>query len=482
MEQLIQSFSALKFISNIEERSLKRNELFKDLTNVVNKSENITIDSIITHTDNWGEVVAFLICIHAKLNQCECYTGSILTMNRLRCICALTHHQSTYIRQLARLLLTIIVTKKIMLSDERDEVLSHVLSYRMDAKEGYDWVWDCLVKMAVKAEDAWLGSMVGQCVGDALGFIVEGHDASVCRHFVTEFVMMEQVPSWVRIQGMTFGQYSDDSQLARETYVAWRQAGGKIDPVVYGLRIACMFQPGHYRIVGYGATTAKAGEALFHGEHHSTTGSTTTHGNGSAMRSAPLGLLLAAHSDTDLIDAVTTYSSITHASPDCINGSLAIAFAAKASMATRHIRFDVKTFLDYVAKNVSDERYKNEIENIAILLTKGDDEAKTHIANYGVFKGEERWGDGISSGVMQSTLWALYSFCKYPDQYKECMATAIICGGDVDTTAAMAGALIGARIGIDQIPAVWKNTIHDLEDWKFDDVCKLVRDVYSKCI
>jgi ADP-ribosylglycohydrolase len=45
------------------------------------------------------------------------------------------------------------------------------------------------------------------------------------------------------------------------------------------------------RIVGYGKTCAQAGEALFNGADYKTTGCVTGHGNGSAMRSAPIGII-----------------------------------------------------------------------------------------------------------------------------------------------------------------------------------------------
>jgi ADP-ribosylglycohydrolase len=69
----------------------------------------------------------------------------------------------------------------------------------------------------------------------------------------------------------------------------------------YGDKLAGMFNPGNYRIVGYGKTCAPAGEALFNGADYKTTGCVTGHGNGSAMRSAPINYFSKA-SDADLID------------------------------------------------------------------------------------------------------------------------------------------------------------------------------------
>ena len=49
---------------------------------------------------------------------------------------------------------------------------------------------------------------------------------------------------------------------------------------------------------------------------------------------------------------------------------------------------------------------------------------------------------------MGSVLWALYAYLRTPDEPWSVYWTAIAVGGDVDTTAAMAGALVGARVGL----------------------------------
>jgi hypothetical protein len=51
--------------------------------------------------------------------------------------------------------------------------------------------------------------------------------------------------------------------------------------------------------------------------------------------------------------------------------------------------------------------------------------------------------NGISPFVTSSVLWSLYSFLRSPDDYWEAICTAIAVGGDVDTTAAMTGAIAG---------------------------------------
>lgn len=65
-----------------------------------------------------------------------------------------------------------------------------------------------------------------------------------------------------------------------------------------------------------------------------------------------------------------------------------------------------------------------------------------------------------------SVLWSLYAFACTPDDYWTTICTAIAVGGDVDTTAAMAGAISGARLGVGAIPEQAVQRVHDQGGWR----------------
>lgn len=334
-------------------------------------------------------------------------------------------------------------------------------------------------------EESYHGSMIGQCVGDALGFIVEGHGPAKCKQYVEEFIANgPRIPTWTRSNSsvFTFGQYSDDSQLARETFNAILQGGGRIDPAIYALRIALLFQPNAYRIVGYGRATAIGAHKIWMGEHYSKSGSLNASGDGSAMRSGPIGLIMDRFSLMDICKVATSFSSITHASRACTDGSIAIAVGTKLAMNTRSLIFDAENYLKSIANCVVDKEYSLEIIKLSEMIKESNEAVhehahSQHVIKYGTRCGEAVW-DGISVGVRQSTLWALYSFCKYPNDYVKCIGCAIACGGDVDTTAAMAGALSGARVGFYNIPKIWREAVHDIDMWNMKDLIEMVHKVY----
>jgi ADP-ribosylglycohydrolase len=124
------------------------------------------------------------------------------------------------------------------------------------------------------------------------------------------------------------GQYSDDSQLARElvrSFVERRQ----FDPADYAARIAALFT--EERIVGRGRATEEAAYRIARGVPWQDAGTPApAAGNGSAMRAAPIGLFFCDDPEA-LIASAHDQGRITHQDPRCSAGAIAIAGAAAVS-------------------------------------------------------------------------------------------------------------------------------------------------------
>src|ERR671916_1246294 len=137
-------------------------------------------------------------------------------------------------------------------------------------------------------ERRYSGSLIGQCLGDALGFVVEGESPKVCREYVEGNLKAGHVGECGRAP-FPFGQYSDDSQLARELLQSYAECG-RFDPRDYARRIAMIFVEN--RIVGRGQATEQAAWRLAAGVPWDEAGTPSpSAGNGSAMRAGPIGLL-----------------------------------------------------------------------------------------------------------------------------------------------------------------------------------------------
>lgn len=325
--------------------------------------------------------------------------------------------------------------------------------------------------------DQFSGCLIGQCLGDALGFVVEGFISEACIRYVEDVLKTERVGEFGRWP-LPFGQYSDDSQLAREllqSYVSCK----KFDPADYASRIKLIFV--ERRIVGWGQATKEAAARLIHGVPWEEAGTLApSAGNGSAMRAAPIGLLFFDNPQL-LIQAAHNQGRITHKDPRCSAGAVAISGAVALALQSKPINTD--SFLNSIAGWVGTIEciFSSEILRMKEWLSMPPYEAVTLISKAGFdpdYHDEDEW-QGITPFVISSVLWSLYSFLKTPDDYWETICTAISAGGDTDTTAAMAGAISGAYLGIDAIPSSLSHRLTDQGKWQFDDLVALAHQCYE---
>jgi ADP-ribosylglycohydrolase len=312
------------------------------------------------------------------------------------------------------------------------------------------------------------GSLLGQCLGDALGFVVEGYPPEVCSEYVDGTLRAGRAGQLGR-GTYPFGQYTDDSQLARELLQSMIGCGG-FRPADYATRVAALFAEG--RVVGRGRTTEHAADRLASGVPWDRAGAPSpAAGNGSAMRAGPVGLMYAADS-ARLVEVARDQGRVTHQDPRCCAGAVAIAGAV--SLALEPDPVDAARFTSRLAALVEplEADVAAAIERLERLAALGPDAAFAEIASTGAPDVDDGW-QGISPFVTPSVLWSLYAFLRTPDDYWETICTAIAVGGDVDTTAAMAGAMSGAHVGLDGLPLSLARRVTDRGTWGFEELVAL---------
>lgn len=129
-----------------------------------------------------------------------------------------------------------------------------------------------------------------------------------------------------------------------------------------------------------------------------------------------------------------------------------------------------------------DKSFTIELEKLINIINLNINEASATIKDMGLtseYVIDEYESKGISSFVIPSVLWSLYSFLKTPDDYFKTICTAIEVGGDVDTTAAMAGAISGAYLGINAIPCELTKHLNDRGTWKCNELIELAHKCYE---
>ncbi len=325
------------------------------------------------------------------------------------------------------------------------------------------------------ARERFQGCLIGQALGDALGFVVEGQPPTFCRRYVDERLGGGRIGGLGR-GPFPLGQYSDDTQLARELMQNYA-ACGRFDPEDYARRIAAIFSEG--RIVGRGRATEEAAERLARGVPWQEAGTPPpSAGNGSAMRAGPIGLLF--YDDLEgLVRAATEQGIITHRDTRCSAGAIAIAGAVALALRDRPVeRLDFLGRLAELAGSV-EASFAEELIKLSGWVSLPPEEAVTHVSRAGLErKLEEGWGE-ITPFVVPSVLWSLYSFLRSPEDYWETIRTAIAVGGDVDTTAAMAGAISGAHLGLAAIPRKVAGRLTDQGSWGFPELTDLAGKCYD---
>jgi ADP-ribosylglycohydrolase len=317
--------------------------------------------------------------------------------------------------------------------------------------------------------DQFRGCLVGQCLGDALGFPVEGSPPEICASYIEELRAGHYGP-WSAVRGnYAFGQYTDDSQLARELMLSYAEVG-RFDPADYAARIRSIFAEN--RIVGRGFATDAAARRLIAGVHWEEAGTSAPQaGNGTAMRAAPVGLLFA-DDPKEMIRVAHDQGRITHKDARCSAGSVAIAGAV--ALAAQPGAIEVPRFVQQLSEwmRASDENFADQVPRLVDWIELPPEKAAPIISRRGQEKSLDDW-KWISPFVIPSVLWSLYSFLRTPEEYWETVCTAIIAGGDVDTTAAMAGAISGAHLGLERLPLELAERLNDHDAWRLDDLIDL---------
>ena len=259
--------------------------------------------------------------------------------------------------------------------------------------------------------------------------------------------------------------------MARELMESFVVCAG-FDAADFARRIAALFAED--RVVGRGRTTEEAAARLTAGVPWQQAGTPAPRaGNASAMRSGVLGLIFGDQPDL-MIRLAQEQGIITHADPRCSAGAVVIAGAV--GLASRDIRPDAANFLGPLRQwsQRVEPTLSTGLRQLEALLAAPKEQAIEVISHIGLPPGvDSHWRGGISAFVVSSVLWSLYAFLRHPDDFLPAVGLAIEAGGDVDTTACMAGALVGARCGLGAIPQQLAAHLNDRGSWRCEDLTEL---------
>lgn len=301
-------------------------------------------------------------------------------------------------------------------------------------------------------KDRFRATLLGGAIGDALGFPYVDQPAEViekAKNCADEFVN--------RPRGcFRRGQYSDDTQMTIALARSIAASGGRFDPSVFASRLAEYWRTGH--ILFPDRLCAEAARRLLDGDFWNQSGAGPEHeGVGAMARAAPLGLLF--HDEPDRIPRVAEkQASVTH--KNLISQAGAAAFATAVALNLGEIWYVPASYCAKIAAAAAAlaPELARPIESIAGLAQQEPARAFRAIAELGP---PPRPGMRRSARVVPTLAMALYAFLRGGKDFRLCMLFSLRSGGDVDTVAAMTGALFGAKRGVGALPLKLRRQVVD---------------------
>jgi ADP-ribosylglycohydrolase len=291
------------------------------------------------------------------------------------------------------------------------------------------------------AKDRFLGCVLGQAIGDALGMPVECWEPERIRAshgWIDRYLPRRDDQGGILVPA---GEFTGDTEMAVCHIESLISSGGLIDPEGVGVRLVRMYNGESRRFLGR-TTLAALAAADQSGDFQAGISGDWPPGNGAATRVAPIGLLhaLGRFNAEVYTREVLRAGLITHSHPESLNGALAFAFAVRLLVAREA---PPEVLLDEVLAFIDEDPVAERVRQARRLLgpPRGFEQDLANLQRI-----------GTSSYVAETVAAALYCFARHPDDFRQAVLTAVNAGGDADTIAGMTGALSGAYLGAAALP------------------------------
>ena len=273
--------------------------------------------------------------------------------------------------------------------------------------------------------DRFEGCVLGLALGDAMGAPFEGGP-------LERFV-------WKVIGTTRKGEmrFTDDTQMSIDVAESLLEKGN-VDPDDLARRFARSYRFSR----GYGPSAAKLLKRIRRGADWRSANRSVfrdgSYGNGGAMRAPVIGLF---HADrpSEIPNAAAESARVTHAHELAVEGAVLIATATERALRAN----DPATVLTESTPTATHDAFTARL----IIAREWVESSATPEAN----EVRTRLGNGIAA--VESCVTALYIAMRFlREPYLDLLAFVASCRGDVDTIAAMAGAIWGASNGASALP------------------------------
>jgi ADP-ribosyl-[dinitrogen reductase] hydrolase len=289
--------------------------------------------------------------------------------------------------------------------------------------------------MDAAATDRAVGAILGLALGDALGAPFEFRRARDVPSPLPAF----ELP-WM---GKPPGTWTDDTAMARNLWSSLIAHGGELvtgDVLARHVAWLATGPPDVGNLTRLVLTRTRDGAEDAAREYVEQRGPEVSAGNGSVMYCAPLGVVRARTPERLLVEA-PALSAITHWDERCRTACLAVTLVAAALVRGEPAH-------DAVAAALA-----------AVIDREGGEELEFLVAE----AGRARPIDGPDMGFTLFTAGLALQVVAEATGPEEGLRYVVSLGGDTDTNAAVAGALLGAAWGASALPTQWLDHLADRE-------------------
>jgi ADP-ribosylglycohydrolase len=179
-----------------------------------------------------------------------------------------------------------------------------------------------------------------------------------------------------------------------------------------------------------------------------------SHGNGAAMRVAPLGAWFADDLD-ETVRQAELQALTTHFHPEAVAGAVAVALAAALAVRSRGQTPPGRAeLLSEVAGRLPDSEVRS---GLRIAARMPGHTSVRHAAAV--------LGSGLMISAPDTVPFALWSAAGHLDSLPEAIWHTLEGAGDMDTTCAIAAGVVAARTGLADVPPAWLAAREELPDW-----------------
>ncbi|GBC63891.1 ADP-ribosylglycohydrolase family protein [Desulfonema ishimotonii] len=296
----------------------------------------------------------------------------------------------------------------------------------------------------INRQDRFRGVILGTAIGDAVGLPAEGISRRRSERLFKG--------RWHHRLIFGRGMVSDDTE--HTVFVAQSLLAHPASPEQFAGRLSRCLRWWLLSLpAGVGWATLRALIRLCVGISPGKSGVWSA-GNGPAMRAAPVGAFFA--ESPDLRDAcLRAATRITHTDPRALTGAKAVA-----DMVARSIR-EGGTQRPAWPEFLSLLRSAGEGDGEWLALTERLTAAWEKGLDVREFAAELGLDRGVTGYVYHTVPVALYAWYRHFGNFSETLCAVWDCGGDTDTTGAIAGALAGAVTGESGMPHDWVSGIRD---------------------